>query len=132
MKKLRLLGLALAFVMAGCQYIDIKDGRVPAQYLSAAKAFEGVYKGNMEGIPGQIEIKFNEDIPRLSFAGENGNDLIHPSCQSIVGLLQGVMVDDAGNNTYKVTGADFAFNPGTCFKIQGRQVHLPLKKMMEN
>lgn len=128
MKKWRSLALVVAVaILGGCQYIEIKDGRVPAQYLSAAKAYEGTYSGAMEGVPGKIQIAFEGDTPRLVYTGQNGNDIIGNGCNSTIGLLQGVVVNE-DNGTYKVSGADWGFNPGTCGFIRGRQVEMAFKE----
>ena len=125
MKKLRLMSLAFVLVLSGCKYVDIKDGKVPAEYLTTAKTLEGVYKGSMEGIPAEIAIKFNEDVPKLTYTDAGGNDIIRSGCGSTIGLLEGVLVDEDGNNGFKVKQADFDFNAGNCHQqVRGRQVSL--------
>lgn len=106
----KFLALAALFALVGCKDIEIKDGRVPAEYLAQAKAFEGSYHGRMDARPGTMQIIFDGDRPRMVW--NNGADLVDPSCSSRIGDLLSVHVE--GQQNPVITGATFRFDPGYC------------------
>lgn len=113
--------LGLSFVLSACKSVEIKDGKVPDEYMSQAKKFEGAYKGRFENREGELIVSFTGNIPRVSFRGLNGsNDLLGDNCKSSIALLKSV---DTSTDGKRVKRVYFGFNPGKC-KASGRQLML--------
>jgi hypothetical protein len=128
MKFTQVLFASLAiFTMMGCKTIDIKDGRIPSQYLSQAKKLAGVYKGEFNGVAGELEIAFYGNKPVLTYRNNRGDDLLNNNCHSVFGNLRKVTVRNE-NKKPEVRNAEFDFNAGACSLIVvGREISLSFK-----
>lgn len=110
--------------VVGCNEIDVKDGKVPNEYLSVARQYTGVYRGKFEGRAGQIELRLEGNTAVLSYRDARGDDLLRPECGSRIGLLRTVSVSEH-NGAYELKSAKFDFNPGDCWtELEGRDLHL--------
>ncbi|WP_413288566.1 hypothetical protein [Bdellovibrio sp. HCB337] len=127
LSKVLLSALALAFV-AGCKTVDIKDGRVPTQYLSHAKKLAGTYKGEFNGVPGTLTIAFNGNKPVVTYQNRNGTDILNNNCHSQIGDLLQVTVKNEKKKP-EVSNAVFDFEAmGCALLVRGRDISLSFKE----
>lgn len=125
--KVLLSTVVLTFAV-GCKTIDIKDGRVPGQYISYAKKLEGSYKGEFNGIPGTLIISFEGNKPIVTYKNKNGTDILNNNCHSEIGDLLKVSIK-GGKQTPEVSSALFGFNAGDCsLLVRGRKISLGFKQ----
>lgn len=130
--RLRFLVSILTMIVAsigfsGCDDVDIKDGRIPAEYLEQARALEGVYPGQMDRKPVDLSIQMAGDKVILTSSA----DILGEGCQSFIGNLRKVSVDKT-NQGYRVKGAKFDFNPGRCsINVSGKSLNFTLKQRGE-
>jgi hypothetical protein len=129
MKVTKVLISALAlFTIAGCKTVDIKDGRVPSQYLSQAKKLEGSYRGEFNGVPGSLVISFNGNKPVLEYHNSRGDDLLNNHCHSTFGDLLKVTLKGDNKNP-SVSSALFNFDAAAChLMVHGREIALSFKQ----
>ncbi len=123
--KLRLLSLlgAAAFVFTACEEVDIVDGRIPAEYLEQARSIEGEYSGMMERQAVTLNLRLDGDRLVLN----SDRDLIGEGCESVIGDLTKVRVDQEDGNTV-VEGAKFDFDANMCaFNIEGRSLDFRIR-----
>lgn len=114
--------------LAGCKTVDIKDGQVPSQYLSQAKKLAGTYKGEFDGVPGNLIVSFQGNKPVLTYANKRGEDILNNNCHSDFGNLLKVQIKNENKNP-TVSGALFAFDAGGCsIMIRGRDASLNFKE----
>jgi hypothetical protein len=113
----KLLALSLGAILLTACETKVEDGRVPSEFLSTAKQYEGTYTGKMEKTPAQIKVWIdNQDRAHLSYQDNNTGDILGKACGSQIGQLIAI---DGSNNQLK--RADFAFDPGEC-SIPGNSV----------
>lgn len=124
--KHNLLTLFMLICLMGCKTIIVKDGKVPSEILGQIKKYEGVYHGSFEAINSQIEIHFQGDIPQLIYTNEFGHEILDEKCHSKIGKLERLILLDEPNRIF-TSQAVFAFDPGTCTEVKGRQVILSIK-----
>lgn len=129
MKLTQLLVASFALLaFAGCKTVDIKDGQVPAQYLSQAKKLAGTYKGDFEGVPGNLIISFNGNKPTLTYQNKRGEDILNNNCHSEFGNLLKVTIKSENKNP-TVSSALFDFDAGGCsLMVRGRDASLSFKE----
>lgn len=129
MKMTQLLVASFALLsLAGCKTVDIKDGQVPSQYLSQAKKLAGTYKGEFEGVPGNLIISFNGNKPTLTYVNKRGEDILNNNCHSTFGDLLKVTVKNENKNP-TVSSALFDFDAGGCaLMVRGRDASLSFKQ----
>jgi len=114
--------------IAGCKTIDIKDGQVPSQYLSQAKKLEGTYKGEFDGVPGNLIIAFNGNKPTIAYNNKRGEDILNNNCRSEFGNLLKVTIKNEDKNP-TVSSALFDFDAGDCsLLVRGRDAELNFKQ----
>lgn len=131
-KNLYWIWMSLVFTLSfsGCNSattISTPDGKIPEAYLATAAGYEGRYSGTFSAgdyivlagtntpltTSGVLSISFNGDTPLLRFdATGGGNDILDPSCNSSIGVLQSIVVDKA-----TLKSANFQFSPGTCANL---------------
>lgn len=112
--------------LSACKSVDIQDGKVPSEYLAQMKKYEGIYHGSFESNASQIEIRFKNDIPEVIYTDEFGHEILDEKCHSHIGQLKKLTVYDEDNNTFN-SQAVFAFDPGSCTDVKGRELTLELK-----
>lgn len=111
----------------GCKSVKIKDGRVPQQYLSEAKKLEGTYRGQFNGVPGTLTVKFQGSKPVVTYKNSRGTDILNNNCGSRIGNLFKVTMKGTKENP-EISKALFAFDPGGCsLMVQGRELALSFK-----
>ncbi len=105
-----------ALALVACEK-QITDGKVPAEYVSAAQAYAGKYAGTMEGKSAQFTLSINAGgVAKLT----TSNDLVGNGCGTQIGSLIGL---DAVNGKFK--GARFALS--THCQIEGTSIYLAFK-----
>lgn len=110
----------------GCKTLIIKDGKVPSEVLAQIKKYEGHYKGSFETTNSQIEIRFQGDTPQLIYTGDFGEEILGEKCHSKIGKLEQLILLDEPNRIF-TSQAVFAFDPGACAEVKGRQIILSMK-----
>lgn len=121
MKKLLLGLLAFGFLTA-CE-TSIKDGKVPAKYISEAQKYVGTYHGEFEGRQMDLTLAIRADgLAVLSVRDLNGSTELINRCNSKIGNLISANV---GNTDNKVKSVSFSLDRGNC-RVEGRQVTLEL------
>ncbi len=127
---MRFLQGLLALMMlslVGCKSISIEGGHLPKQYLLQAKKLEGRYVGSFEGTKAEIVLFLRGDRPILKYVDQTSKDILGADCQSKIGLLQAIMVENK-NGRESLGPLEFGFDPGHCVSVQGRQVILRFLK----
>jgi len=129
MTLIRLLVATLALTtFAGCKNVDIKDGQIPSNYLSQAKALAGTYKGHFEGTPGNLIVSFNGNKPVIKYVNKRGNDILNNNCQSEFGDLLKVTIKNENKNP-TVSSTLFDFDAGGCsLMVSGRDATISFKE----
>jgi hypothetical protein len=114
-----IVGILLMVGLTACEAVDTPDGKIPSQYLNAAKALVGTYQGQFNHAASELSLKLDGDTPVLTYTDARGHDLLGPDCGSLIGKMTklGISIDE------KVGSAIFEFNPGKC-TIEGRVVDL--------
>jgi hypothetical protein len=108
----------------GCNNsIDIKNGSLPDAYLPQTKKYEGIYRGLFESNPSQIELRIQGNIPQIIYTDNDGHEILDQSCHSKIGQLQKLILTDE-KNKFLNSQAYFAFDPGNCKNIRGRELIL--------
>lgn len=119
--------LTLALALSACEEtVRSKDGTIPAEYLSYAQHYLGLYQGQFDGVNGQLEISLNGNKPVVIFTDEfGGNDLVS-RCQSSIDQLHSVDVRVNKDKQIELVSAiRFRFYPGKCRGwIAGRDLTL--------
>lgn len=118
--------LFILFYLFGCKYITIENGRIPDEFLTHAKIYQGTYYGNFETHSGKIDISFKDGAPELVYTDKFGNDILDKKCQSQIGQLKSLILLEQKNHIFN-NQAVFAFNPGSCKDIQGHEITLSFK-----
>jgi hypothetical protein len=129
MNKLVLISglVAMSLGLISCKEVKIEDGRVPAQYLERAKAYEGRYVGQFDGRPGDLVLTFEGDVAVVRFENGTDNDLLGSMCQSSIGKLKSVSLKGRKNN--RISAVTFAFDPNNCkFNVTGRSLTIGLEE----
>ncbi|MGZ3742566.1 MAG: hypothetical protein ACXWRE_08120 [Pseudobdellovibrionaceae bacterium] len=115
-------------LITACKTVDIKDGRVPSQYLSEAQKLAGTYKGSFNRVPGNLTISFQGDKPVVAYHNSHGDDILNNNCHSSFGNLLQVTVKEAHHTPY-ISNADFDFDAGDCsLMVSGRDISLDFKQ----
>lgn len=113
-----ILGLVSLFLLAACENVEIKDGRIPEQYVHMVTPYQGVYQGRFEGKDGTLWFTLVEGNRAVLQFYEG--DILNESCGSSIGNLTRATID---KNT--LVSAKFDFNPGSCAEsILGRSLEL--------
>lgn len=120
---------AMLLAIVGCKSVDIKDGKIPDNYLAQAKKIEGVYSGKFNGINGELVVRIEGNKPILTYRSSQGsNDILNNNCHSSFGNLTKVYVKGNSDN-YSISAVNFNFNPGNCsLNIAAREVTIDLKE----
>ncbi len=113
--------LAMAIALSACKTVDTPDGKIPSEYVGAAKAFEGTYSGRFDGMKGDLTLKIDGDMPVLTYTDSFGHDLLGKGCGSSIGKLKSVSISDS--NT--IDSADFELNTGSC-AFEGRTLSVSI------
>ena len=121
-----LLTVLAALALAGCREVEVPNGEIPTQYMGAAQKYMGTYQRTDRGGMGELTIEMRGQKVVAMYRG-NPNDLIGAGCGSQIGLLKTITVDEKGSE-YILKGAKFAFDPGACTEVQGRQLHLSFRE----
>lgn len=123
--KTKALLIAVAFLgLAGCKTIEVKDGRVPNAYMSQAQQLVGTYRGQFNGVPGDLVVRFDGNRPEVTYINSQGSDLLNNGCQSSIGSLERVSIRGTEQHP-QLSSARFAFSPGSCGQVvEGREVNL--------
>jgi hypothetical protein len=116
------LSLALVIGLSACKTVKTPEGKIPSEYLDAAKTLAGTYQGQFNGVPSEILLKFDGAAPILTYSNSTGHDLLGVGCGSEIGKLAGVSLDPLAY----VETAYFALSPGNC-PVEGRIVTLKFK-----
>jgi hypothetical protein len=119
--------MCLCLALISCKEVAVKDGRIPTQYISQARALEGTYDGKFEGHKGSLTLEIRGDTPVLSYADDRGHDLLGPFCESEIGKLTKVAFTGNKNNPV-LDKAYFAFNPYRCAMVQGKELAVQIVK----
>ncbi len=124
--KSKILGLILLLTgLTACKEVQVPNGEIPNEYLSAAQQYVGAYQGAMAQRMGVLQLSLQGNKAILEFTDSSGgHDLIDPRCQSQIGDLLTVQVSDAGGGQYNLQKARFAFAPGNCISIEAKDIEL--------
>ncbi len=101
----------------------VSDGRIPAEYLDAAKKYQGNYSAVLRGKSGSLNVKLIADKPQVSANGFHAGDILGEDCRSDIGDLTHIEVSKS-----KLTGQNyvsmFAFriDRGNCFSSSARRL----------
>lgn len=104
--------VALAVAVSACKTVETPDGKIPAEYVDAAKKYEGTYHGHFENMIGDLTLKIDGQTPVLTYTDNVGNDIMGKGCGSSIGLMKSVTVSDG--TPIEIQDATFQFNPGFC------------------
>jgi hypothetical protein len=118
--KLRISFLAVfsLFLFAACdKTVETPNGIVPDAWLPALQIFTGSYSGTMEKTATNLSLTLQGNKPVLNASA----DLLGPSCDSAIGELESISVDE---KAHTLSGMTFALDPGNCARIEGRTVNL--------
>jgi hypothetical protein len=102
----------MAAALSACKTVDTPDGKIPAEYVGAAKKYEGTYHGRFQGVDGDLTLKIEGDTPVLTYTDAQGHDILGSACGSSIGLMKNVTVSDG--EPVSIENAAFEFNPGRC------------------
>ncbi|OQW49276.1 MAG: hypothetical protein A4S09_12230 [Proteobacteria bacterium SG_bin7] len=130
MKMVKLASVAIAATLAvtGCKEIQIKDGRIPSEYLAVAAQYMGNYKGQFNGVPSEISLWLEGDVVKAKYTDAHGNDILDPQCESQIGNLKSITVSGEQKSP-QLDVANFAFDPGKCSgSVLGRMLVLMFEK----
>jgi hypothetical protein len=119
--KLTRIALAMFLVLglSACETIDTPDGKIPSQYLDAAKPLVGTYQGHFNHVSGEFALKLDGDTPVLTYTDATGHDLLGSGCGAVIGKMTQVGI----SNDKSVGSARFELDPGKC-NIEGHTVGL--------
>lgn len=124
---MKLTQVALAAVLlvglSACETIDTPDGKIPSQYLDAAKPLVGTYQGHFNHVSGEFTLKLDGETPVLTYSDASGHSILGPECGAVIGQMTQVYLSD--DNT--VGGAHFMLDPGKCM-IEGRTVDVDVSQ----
>ena len=100
---LRLLAvLSLSLGLQACE-VDVENGKVPAAYIPAARAYEGTYVGDMDGRKGTIVMTLKEDgYAEVTTPGFEGGDIYDVGCGSVIGPLRRIAGKDAKDGSVPI------------------------------
>ncbi|MFL5812297.1 MAG: hypothetical protein ACJ763_01870 [Bdellovibrionia bacterium] len=118
-----ILSLFLVLALSACKTVKTPEGKVPAEYLDAAKTLAGTYQGDFNGVPSEILLQFDGATPVLTYTNVAGHDLLGVGCGSEIGKLAGVTLDPLAY----VTDAYFELSPGNC-PVEGQIVTLEFQQ----
>ncbi|MGZ3771687.1 MAG: hypothetical protein ACXVCP_18455 [Bdellovibrio sp.] len=116
----------VSFGLVSCKTLEIQNGKVPDEYLSQIKKIEGVYHGTFASNKSQMEIRFQGNVPQIIYTDDYGHEILEEGCHSQIGYLTEVTVSNK-NHPIANSRAVFAFNPGSCTDIKGRELILNFK-----
>lgn len=124
------LGLALSFLSA-CKEVRTEDGVIPEKYQASAEKILGQFDGWTRLESTQTALPHPEDeaiYTRLEFdlteesqlqIKSIGEDLVGRRCNSKVGELFSIFVDDDS----RIVAATFLFDSGNCWsEVEGRSL----------
>lgn len=124
----KIIVMSTFFLLAACEEVEFKNGRIPSEYLSKAKSLTGNFSGRFYKQEGQLSLKLQGDLAVLSYKSEKGEDLLGSGdCKATIGRLKKAKV----KNNSAITHLIFAFNPGSC-DIPGRELTLEFSKNYTN
>lgn len=124
-RKLLLLSI---FFITGCQWITIKDGRIPQELLSHAQPYLGEYFGRFNDVTGRLTIGLEGNHARVTFLDNKSNDLLGPNCQSKIGDLESIYVEGDKTNP-KLKRAHFKFDANKCDNlVHGNSLEIEFKR----
>jgi hypothetical protein len=101
----------------------IPDGRIPSEYLEAAKKYQKTYSAVLRGKSGSLTIRLIGNKPQVSVSGFHAGDILNEDCRSDIGDLTHIEVLQS-----KQTGANyvsmFAFriDRGNCLNSNARRL----------
>jgi hypothetical protein len=132
MKKIMRLVFGLAAsttLFVSCREVELKDGRIPKEYLNMARTYEGEYAGKFENRKGSFFLTLDGSRMRVKFVGADGStDLLSPECQSKLGNIKSVSAEELSQNRYVLKSANVQFNPNRCsHEIEGRELLLTFR-----
>ena len=113
--------LILAFAISGCKQITISNGEIPVEYLDLAQKYVATYQGRFNSNQGSLKIEMKDKKLHASFTGQINDITGDVTCESAIGDLKSLQVNDAGTI---LEAASFAFSPNHCVDIQGRSLDL--------
>ena len=114
-------GLISLFILAGCKQISFPNGEVPSNYLELIKKYTADYKGAIGSNQGVLQISFDGKKFHAKFSGKINDITGNIGCQSVIGDLQSIQINDSGT---ELEAASFAFSPNYCPEIRGRSLDL--------
>lgn len=115
------LVVGFAFILFGCNEITVIDGKVPQEILSEAQKLVGEYPGSFNWREGVLHVRMEGEKLKVGFSSKLGNDILGADCNSWIGDLKTVQVDQQGDSQ-KIL-AKFAFHRGNCW-AEGDQLEL--------
>ncbi|MCM2322701.1 MAG: hypothetical protein NDJ90_05530 [Oligoflexia bacterium] len=103
-------------LLSGCKgSLEIRDGALSPELAGLVReGWEGTYEGRFHGAATSLELRLDSDNRVLL---ESAADLLDPACDSRIGQLLRVVSNGSG-----VAGAIFAFDPGRCQWLAGREL----------
>ncbi len=101
----------------------VSDGRIPAEYLDAAKKYQGNYSAILRGKSGLLNVKLIGDKAQVSASGFHAGDILGEDCRSDIGDLTHIEVSKS-----KLTGQNyvsmfaFTIDRGNCLTSNARRL----------
>lgn len=122
MKSMKLFAMAfLGLGLSACDSeLEIKDGRIPAEFLPVAQLYVGNYRGQVERQAMNATLALDGDKLTLTTA----EDLVGSACESKIGNLQKILYRER-DKQIQITEAIFELDPNLCGNnVEGRAVTL--------
>lgn len=126
-----LITLSLLVMACACNRVSTPDGQIPAEYIEVAKNYTGTFSGNFEGTPGKLIISLEGTRAIARFEAASGDtDILGRGCASSINQLLAINPAKK-DNQIRVNGAEFAFNPGSCY-VANRVLYVSFKHTGSN
>ncbi len=107
--------------VTSCKQVTIVNGELPAEYIELAKIYMTSYHGSFNSNAGDLHLSLNGKKIVVSFTGDVNDITGDEYCDSKMGDLKMLQVNDQGT---MIEAASFAFDPGRCSEISGRSFDL--------
>lgn len=109
--------IAFAIFLTSCE-VTIQSSTIPKDYIKKAQVYNGSYKGKFEEQNIKLDIIVSDDGKiDIKIFNEKLEAQILPGCESTVGGLKSITVDDSSQ---QIQMANFEFNPGSCFSVANK------------
>lgn len=106
-----LTGLTLVTLLQACE-VDVKDGKLPPEYMPAAHEYEGSYTGEMDGRKGTLVLGLQDDgTVTVATPGFEGGDILGEGCGSQISPLERIVGEQSKTDqSFKLERLVFGFS----------------------